>query len=87
MRDGLSQTHWGGEERPAAQGPSFKYLDEKVLEEETQDENASVTVKVRLFVVIGEVVQVERYTLMNVQEHRLIDDQQIHDDQVIGRTL
>ena len=38
-----------------------------------QGEKASVSVKVRLFVVIGEVVQVERYTLKNVGGYWRID--------------
>ena len=43
--------------------------------------------KVRLFVVFGEVVQIERYMLTNVDESWLIDGQDIQDDRVIGRTV
>jgi hypothetical protein len=46
-----------------------------------------VTIKVRLFVVIGEVRQVERYTLKNVDGAWLIDGQEIQHDRVIGRTV
>jgi hypothetical protein len=46
-----------------------------------------VSVKVRLFVVIGEVVQVERYTLKNVGGYWRIDKQEIEGDRVIGRTI
>jgi hypothetical protein len=49
--------------------------------------NATVTVKVRLFVVIGEVRQVEQYTLKKVDGHWLIDDQDIQADRVIGRSV
>lgn len=38
-----------------------------------QGEKASVSVKVRLFVVIGEVVQIERYMLKKVEGHWRID--------------
>jgi hypothetical protein len=52
-----------------------------------QGEKASVTLKVRLFMVIGEVRQVERYTLKNVEGHWLIDGQAIQEERVIGRTI
>ena len=44
-----------------------------------------VSVKVRLFVVIGEVVQIERYTLKKVGGYWLIDGQEIEGDRVIGK--
>lgn len=46
--------------------------------------SAASTRKVRLIVVIGEVVQVELYTLKQVDERWLIDGQKIHDDRVVG---
>jgi hypothetical protein len=58
-----------------------------VLDEEREGVNATVTVKVRLFVVIGEVRQVEQYTLKKVDGHWLIDDQDIQADRVIGRSV
>ena len=45
----------------------------KVLDEEREDEKAAVSVQVRLFAVIGKVVQSERYTLQNVDGHWRID--------------
>jgi len=58
-----------------------------VFKEESKGGTASVTVKVRLFVVIGEVVQVERYTPKKVEGHWLIEDQEILADWGIGRTI
>jgi hypothetical protein len=46
-----------------------------------------VTVKVRLFVVIGEVIQVERYTLKKVGGFCRIDGQEIEGDRVIGKSV
>ena len=46
-----------------------------------------MSVKVRLFVVIGEVVQVERYSLKKVKGPWRIDSQEIQEDRVIGRTI
>ncbi len=43
--------------------------------------------KVRLFMVIGEVIQVEWYTLKKVKDHWRIDRQTIQGDRVIGRTI
>ena len=87
MREGLSQKQWVEQSAPLLKDLQFKYLEAKVLKEEHDGENASVSVKVRLFVVIGEVVQVERYTLKNVEGHWLIDGQEIQEDRVIGRTI
>lgn len=58
-----------------------------MFDEEQKAGQASVTVKVRLFVVIGEVRQIERYTLKNVEGVWLIDDQDIQHDRVIGRSV
>ena len=52
-----------------------------------QGEKASVSVKIRLLMVIGEVLQVERYTLKNVRGHQLIDKQEIQEDGVIGQAV
>jgi hypothetical protein len=49
--------------------------------------NATETVKVRLFVLIGEVRQGERYTLKKVEGVWLISGHYIQDDRVIGRTV
>lgn len=46
-----------------------------------------MSVKVQLFVVIGEVVQVIRYSLKNVGRDWLIDGQEIQEERVIGRTV
>ena len=46
-----------------------------------------MSVKVQLFVVIGEVVQVERYSLKNIKGQWLIDDQEIEEDRVIGKSI
>jgi hypothetical protein len=40
-----------------------------------------------LFVVIGEMIQIERYTLKNIEGHWLIDGQEIQENHVIGRTI
>jgi hypothetical protein len=87
LRKGLSQKQWVEKNEPLLNDLQFKYLDGKVLEEDHDGEKASVSVKVRLFVVIGEVVQVERYTLKNVEGHWLIDGQEIQEDRAIGRTI
>jgi hypothetical protein len=52
-----------------------------------QGKKASVTVKVRLFVVIGEVVQVETYSLKKVKGQWRIDSQEIEEDRVIGKSV
>jgi hypothetical protein len=39
----------------------------RFTEEQRDGENASVTLKVRLFVVIGEAVSIEHYTLRNIE--------------------
>jgi len=87
LRNGLSQKQWVEKNEPLLKDLQFKYLEATVLEEEHDGEKASVSAKVRLFVVIGEVVQVERYTLKNVEGHWLIDGQEIQEDRVIGRTV
>jgi hypothetical protein len=58
-----------------------------VLKEESKRGTASVTVKVQWFVVIGEVRQIERYTLKNMEGHWLMDAQEIQEDRVIGGTI
>ena len=58
-----------------------------MLKGESKGGTASVTVKVQWFVVIGEVRQIERYTLKNMEGHWLMDAQEIEKDRVIGRTL
>jgi len=87
LRNGLSQKQWVEKNEPLLKDLQFKYLEATVLEEEHDGEKASVSAKVRLFVVIGEVVQVERYTLKKMDEHWLIDGQEIQGDHVIGRTI
>ena len=87
LRKGLSQKEWVENNEPLLKDLQFKYLDGKVLEENTQGVNASVTVQVRLFLVIGEVRQVETYSLKKVKGHWRINDQQIQEDHVIGRTI
>jgi len=68
-----SQQAWIKQHDQLVKDLQFKYLEGKVLEEERKGVNATVTVKVRLFVVIGEVRQVERYTLKKVDGAWLID--------------
>ena len=63
------------------------YLDGKVVEEETNGVNAFVTMNVRLYLVIGEVVQIERYTLINVEGHWLVDGQEILHEGRIEKTV
>ena len=65
---------------PTLKGLQSTYIEGKVLEEEIKDGMVSVTIKVQLFKVIGEVVQIERYTLKKVKEHWLIDGQKIRDE-------
>jgi hypothetical protein len=87
LRDGLSPKDWVEKNAPLLKDLQFKYLEWKILEEDRNEVTASVTIQVRLFLVIGEVRQVETYSLKKVEGHWLIDDQQIHDDHVIGRTV
>jgi hypothetical protein len=87
LRNGLSQQAWIEQHDQLLKDLQFKYLEAKVLDEEQKAGQATVTVKVRLFVVIGEVRQIERYTLKNVEGAWLIDDQDIQHDRVIGRSV
>ena len=87
LRKGLSQTQWVEKNASLLKDLQLKYLDAKVLEEEHDGVTASVTVQVRLFLVIGEVRQVETYSLKKVKGHWRINDQQIQEDHVIGRTI
>ena len=87
IRDGLSPKDWAAKNDQLLKDLQFKYLYAKVMEEEHDGVTASVTLKVRLFMVIGEVRQVERYTLKNVAGHWLIDGQAIQEERVIGRTV
>ncbi len=87
MRDGLSPKDWAEKNASLLKDLQCKYLDGKVLEEESDEVTATVRVHVRLFLVIGEVRQVETYALKKVQEHWLIDEQNIQEDHVIGRTI
>jgi hypothetical protein len=52
-----------------------------------QGVNTSVTLKDRLSVLIDEVVQIERYPLKNLQDHWLIDGQEIEGGRVIGEAI
>lgn len=85
--DGLSPKHWVAKKASLLKDLQLKYLEWKILEEERDEVTASVTVQVRLFVMIGEVRQVETYSLKKMEGHWLIDDQQIQGGQVIGRTI
>jgi hypothetical protein len=87
MRDGLSKHDWVEQKAPLLKDLQFKYLEWKILEEDRGEATASVTVQVRLYLVIGEVRQVETYSLKRVKGHWRIDHQQIQEDHVIGRTL
>ena len=87
MRDGLSPKDWAEKNAALLKDLQFKYLDGKVLEEESDEVTATVRVQVRLFLVIGEVRQVETYALKKVEGHWRIDAQQINEDRVIGRTV
>jgi hypothetical protein len=85
MRDGLSHTQWVEKNETLLKDLQFKYLEWKILEEDRDEVTASVTVQVRLYLVIREVRQVERYTLKNVDGSWRIDSQEIQEDHVIGR--
>ena len=87
MRDGLSHTDWVEKNAPLLKDLQFKYLEWEILEENRDEVTASVTVQVRMFVVIGEVRGVETYTLKKVKGHWRIDAQAIQGDHVIGRTI
>ncbi len=87
LRKGLSQQAWIEHHDQLLQDLQFKYLAGKILEEERDEITATVKMKVRLYVVIGEVVQVETYSLKRVSDHWLIDGLGIQDDRVIGRTI
>jgi len=87
MRDGLSPQDWVEKKGPLLKDLQLKYLDAKVLEEEHDGVTASVTVQVRLYLVIGEVRQVETYSLKKVKGHWRIDSQEIQEDRVIGRMI
>ena len=87
MRDGLSQAEWVEQKFPLLKDLQFKYLEWKILEEKRVEKTTSVTVQVRFYLVIGEVRQLETYTLKNVQGRWLIDGQEVQEDHVIGRTI
>jgi hypothetical protein len=87
LRKGLSQKEWVENNEPLLKDLQLKYLDAKVLEEEHDGVTASVTVQVRLYLVIGEVRQVETYSLKKVKGRWRIDSQEIQEDRVIGRTI
>jgi hypothetical protein len=73
---------------PLLKDLQFKYLDRTLLEAPIhQGVNTSVTLKARLFALIGEVVQIECYTTKNRQGHWLIDGQEIEGDRVIGESI
>jgi hypothetical protein len=54
MRNGLSPNDWAEKNAPLLKDLQFKYLDGTALETTTQGMKASVTLKVQLFVLIGE---------------------------------
>jgi len=87
LREGLSQKQWVEKNETLLKDLQFKYLEWKILEEETNDVNAFVTMNVRLYLVIGEVRQVETYRLKKMEGSWLIDGQEIEEDRVIGRTV
>ena len=72
---------------PLLKDLQFKYLAGKVIKEESDEAIATVTVQVRLYLVIGEVRGVETYTLKKVKGHWRIDAQAIQGDHMIGRTI
>jgi len=86
MRDGLSKKEWVEQNTSLLKDLQFKYLEAKVLEEEHDGVTASVTMKVRLYLLVGEVRQVETYSLRKVKGHWRIDAQAIQGDHLIGRT-
>jgi hypothetical protein len=87
LRHGLSQQDWIEQSLPFLHALQFQYLEGKILEEDSGELTATVTVQVRLYMVIGEVRQVETYSLKKVDGHWRIDTQEIQEDRVIGRTL
>jgi hypothetical protein len=87
LRNGLSKQAWIEQNTPLLNDLQFTYLDAKVWEEEHDGVTASVTMQVRLYLLVGEVRQVETYALKRVEGHWRIDAQEIHDDRVIGRTV
>ena len=87
MRDGFSPKHWVEKNAVLHKDLQFKYLEWKILEEDRDEVTASVTVQVRLYLVIGEVRQVETYILKKVKGHWRIDRETIQGDRVIGRTI
>ena len=52
MRDGLSPTDWVEKNATLLKDLQFKYLDGKVIKEESDEAIATVTVQVRLYLVI-----------------------------------
>ena len=87
LRDGLSSQDWVVKNGSLLKDLQFKYLEGKVIEESREGREASVTIETRLYLVIGEVRQVETYSLKQVKGRWLIDSQEIREDHVIGRTL
>ena len=87
MRDGLSPTDWVEKNATLLKDLQFKYLDGKVIKEESDEAIATVTVQVRLYLVIGEVRRVETFTLKKVEGRWLIEGQEIQEERVIGRTI
>ena len=87
IRDGLSPKDWIEKRAPLLKDLQFKYIEWEILEENRDEVTASVTVQVRMFVVIGEVRQVETYSLKLVEGHWLIDGQEIRENRMIGKSI
>lgn len=87
LRDGLSHQDWVNQHEGMLSQIGFKYLSATVLAIDVQGQEATVTFKVRVSLVIGEVVQIERYTLRMREGQWLINEQQIEDDRVIEKTI
>ena len=73
LRNGLSKHTWIEQHGQLLKDLKVKYIEAEGLKENGEGVNATVTGKVRLFVVIGEVRQVERYILKKVDGAWLID--------------
>ena len=87
LRKGLSHQAWVEHYDQILQDLQFKYVAGNILEEDTDETTATVKMKARLVVGIGEVVQVETYSLKLVSGQWLIDGLGIQDDRVIGQTI
>ena len=87
LRNGLSKHTWIEQHGQHLKDLKVKYIEAEGLKENGEGTDATVTGKVRLFVVIEEVPQVEWCTLKNVDGAWLIDGRDSQDERLIGERV